>query len=161
MNPLSSAIDEAMKEQYPNGQKPTFLQKAHKQSEKDRWIDHFTLQLQSAGLRAHREFRFHPDRMWRLDFAFPEDKIGVEIDGGGFGRVVICDKCHTSVFRTLKDGRKVAVREGGRHNTGAGMEADAEKGNAAIALGWRIVHFTAKHIRDKSGIELVAALMKK
>lgn len=162
MNPsLGAAIDQAVKEQYPNGNKPTFLQKEHKQSEKDRWVNHFILQLQSVGLSAQREFRFHPVRMWRLDFAFVGDKIGIEIDGGGFGRVVICDKCHVPVMRTLKEGRKVAVREGGRHNTGAGMEADAEKNNAAIALGWRVLHFTSKHIRDKSAIALVESLMKK
>ena len=28
-----------------------------------------------------REYRFHPTRKWRLDFAWPEYRLGVEIDG--------------------------------------------------------------------------------
>ena len=28
------------------------------------------------------EFRFHPERKWRFDFAWPEHKIAVEQEGG-------------------------------------------------------------------------------
>ena len=28
-----------------------------------------------------REYRFHPDRLWRFDFAFPSVKLAVEVDG--------------------------------------------------------------------------------
>lgn len=60
-----------------------------------------------------REHRFHPERMWRFDFAFPSVKLAVEIDGRG------------------------------RHQSIAGVRADCEKGNEAIRLGWRVLHFPA------------------
>lgn len=60
-----------------------------------------------------REHRFHPTRLWRLDFAFPSVKLGVEIDGRG------------------------------RHQTVAGVRADCEKMNEAIRLGWRVMRFPA------------------
>ena len=28
------------------------------------------------------EYRFHPERRWRADFAWPEKKLLVEVDGG-------------------------------------------------------------------------------
>lgn len=30
-----------------------------------------------------REYRFHPARKWRFDFAFPSVKLAVEVDGRG------------------------------------------------------------------------------
>lgn len=28
-----------------------------------------------------REYRFHPERKWRFDFAFPSQRLAVEVDG--------------------------------------------------------------------------------
>jgi len=52
---------------------------------------------------------------WRFDFAWPDDKVAVEIDGNAW---------HT--------------RGGGRHS----QDDDKEKGNLAISLGWRVFHFS-------------------
>lgn len=30
-----------------------------------------------------REHRFHPDRKWRFDFAWPSQRVAVEVDGSG------------------------------------------------------------------------------
>ena len=97
-----------------------------------------------------REFKFHPTRKWRFDYAFPDRKIAIEIEGGTFGRVVVCNNCGSRVMRTLKDGSAVPVREGGRHNTGAGFEADLEKYNEAAILGWRVVRVSAPMILDET-----------
>ncbi len=59
-----------------------------------------------------REYRFHATRKWRLDFAWPDQKIGVELNGGQW----------------IKGG----------HNTGGGTQRDAEKNNSAQFLGWRV-----------------------
>ena len=63
-----------------------------------------------------REFRFHPIRKWRMDYALIEHKIAVEIDGG--------------------------VWTGGRHTIGQGWIKDQEKLNTATAMGWSVFHFT-------------------
>ena len=62
-----------------------------------------------------REHRFHPERRWRFDFAWPEDKVAVEIEG------------------------IVWSEGGGRHQRGKGFEADCLKYLSAMDLGWRIV----------------------
>lgn len=71
---------------------------------------------------ARREYHFHPTRQWRFDFAFP-GLVAVEIDGGQW-----------------KAG-------GGRHNT----DEDRDKLNEAAALGWRVLHFSPKQLRDQGG----------
>jgi len=63
-----------------------------------------------------REYRFHPTRKWRLDFAWPAVRVGVEIQGGTWTR--------------------------GRHTRGIGYERDCEKLNEAQALGWRVFYLT-------------------
>lgn len=61
------------------------------------------------------EFRFHETRKWRFDYAWPERRIAVEIDGG--------------------------VWAGGRHVHPAGYLADLEKLNAALEAGWRVLRY--------------------
>lgn len=73
---------------------------------------HFLSLWQSLGLpeQPQQQFRFHPTRRWRFDFAWPELRVAVEIQGGEFRR--------------------------GRHGRGKGLRSDAEKFRAAARLGW-------------------------
>lgn len=90
----------------------------------------FALHLRAAGLTSGlvREFRFHPSRRWRFDFAWPEQRLAVEVEGG-----------HWS---------------GGRHTRGSGFEADCEKYLHAVVEGWRVLRVTGSMV--KSGVALVA-----
>jgi very-short-patch-repair endonuclease len=80
----------------------------------------------AAALRLHgkdlpapeRELRFHPERRWRFDFAWPAYGVATEVDGGQW-----------------KAG-------GGRHNT----DADRDKLNQAALHGWRIVRLSPQQI---------------
>lgn len=72
--------------------------------------------LKSIGVNVTPEYRFHPIRRWRFDFADPALMIAVEIEGGTW--------------------------VGGRHITGSGYAKDCEKYNTATALGWRVFRFT-------------------
>jgi very-short-patch-repair endonuclease len=65
------------------------------------------------GEAAEREYRFHPTRKWRFDFAWPAYKVAVEIDGRG------------------------------RHQTVDGVRKDCEKHNEAVILGWAVLRFPA------------------
>lgn len=76
-----------------------------------------------------REFVFAPPRKWRLDFAWPEQKLAVEVEGGIFS--------------------------GGRHGRGAGLLADMEKYNAAALQGWRVLRFFTDQVRDGSAIAVL------
>lgn len=49
--------------------------------------DGFLKQVRDAGLpEPTREFRFHPVRRWRADFAWEAQKVLVEIQGGLYGK---------------------------------------------------------------------------
>jgi len=80
-----------------------------------------------------REYRFHPHRRWRFDFAWPVLKIAAEVDGGIYSR--------------------------GRHVRGSGFEKDAEKRNAAVLAGWRVLHFTPRQIKSGNAIKTIETLM--
>lgn len=84
--------------------------------------------LSVMGLRPESQYKFHPERRWRLDFAFPELLIAVEIDGGIFA---------------AENGD-----EAGKHARGAGRCKDMEKRNAAAELGWFILNYGPPHVRS-------------
>ena len=74
----------------------------------------FLAALAQAGIPAPvAEFRFHPTRKWRMDFAWPEHKVFLEIDGGLWIR--------------------------GRHTRPGAMLKSWEKENAAAVQGWRVL----------------------
>ena len=66
-----------------------------------------------------REYRFHPARRWRFDFAWPDRRVAVEIDGNAWH-----------------------VRGGGRH----AQDADREKHNEAVLAGWAVFHLSPQQI---------------
>lgn len=86
-----------------------------------------------------REHTFHAERNWRLDFAWPDVQVAVELDGG-----------------TSRIGRS-------RHTRPKGFQNDCDKLNAAVMEGWSVLRFTAKDIRDRpiQCLELTEALIKR
>jgi very-short-patch-repair endonuclease len=85
------------------------------------------LHLRAAGLpEPIREYRFHPSRRWRFDFAWPAAMLAVEVEGGSWTY--------------------------GRHVRAKGFEADCEKYNAAVLLGWRLLRFTPAMVEDGTAI---------
>lgn len=76
-----------------------------------------------------KELIFHPTRKWRFDFAWPEQKIALEIDG--------------------------AVHQGGRHTQGVGFVKDCEKMNEATILGWQVYRVPTDWIYNGQAYELL------
>ena len=74
------------------------------------------LQQSFKGVEVVKEFRFHPTRKWRFDYAFPSLRVAVEVDGG--------------------------VWTGGRHINPAGYVNDMEKLNTAASMGWLVLRIT-------------------
>lgn len=64
------------------------------------------------------EYKFDPTRKYSADFAFPEKRLLLEIDGG------------------------VYLKHGGRHNT----DKDRDKLNQAAVLGWRVIRFSTQQL---------------
>ena len=80
------------------------------------------------------EYRFHPERRWRFDAAWPEQKVAVECEGGTWS--------------------------GGRHTRGSGFEADARKYAAAILAGWRVFRVTEAHIDSGEAVAWITEALK-
>ncbi len=76
-----------------------------------------------------REARFHPTRRWRFDFAWPEQKVAVEVEGGVYVQ--------------------------GRHSRGKGYEADIEKYNEAALLGWTVLRCTPRQVNSGQTVEWI------
>lgn len=68
----------------------------------------------------HIEYYFHEVRKWRIDFAWPEKKVAVEIEGG--------------------------IWSGGRHVRPQGYIKDMEKYNSLVLHGWLLLRFTPNEI---------------
>lgn len=81
------------------------------------------LHIRAEGLQApKREWRFHPSRMWRFDFAWPELRVAVECEGGTFTN--------------------------GGHTRGAYYRDNCLKYNAAQLAGWIVLRYDMKLIKD-------------
>ena len=75
------------------------------------------------------EYRFHPERLWRMDYAWPASKVALEVDGG--------------------------IWVNGGHNRGAQMLKTWEKENAAAVLGWRFLRCQPKELCAASIIHII------
>lgn len=90
--------------------------------------DTLRFHILAAGLpKPELEYRFHPTRKWRFDFAWPDRMIAAEVDGGIWGR--------------------------GRHVTGAGFLKDCEKLNAAAELGWRVFRYPVNLVKSGEALQ--------
>lgn len=77
--------------------------------------------LQELNLEYVREYKFHPKRRFRFDFAVPRLKLAIEQEGG--------------------------IHVQGRHVRGMGYENDCVKYNLAALEGWILLRYTTNQIR--------------
>lgn len=91
----------------------------------------FHLQINGLGKYFIREHVFIPGRQFMLDFADPINKIGLEVQG--------------AIWSKGKTG----------HNTGTGINRDAEKINLGHMHDWRLFQFTSDTIRSLKAIDLI------
>lgn len=76
-----------------------------------------------------KEYRFHPHRRWRADYALPDAKVLIELEGGLYGN--------------------------GRHNRAAGYLADIEKYNAASMLGYVVLRLGTGQVDHQHVTEII------
>ena len=100
-------------------------------------------------VEAISEYLFHPSRKWRFDYAIPEHKIAVEVEGATFKKSKFTDK---------KTGEEITVM-GGRHNIGEGYLNDMEKYNEAAILGWRVFRVIPKDLITTKTINMLSRAM--
>ena len=82
-----------------------------------------------------REYRFSKKRKFRFDFAWPEFRFAVEIQGG--------------------------VWIDGAHSRGSGLNKDYEKNFWALALGWRVLYICVNQIEGGIAIEWTTTMLNR
>lgn len=92
--------------------------------------DMFTLLCQSElGLTVVKELRFSPRRKWRFDYAIPQYRVALEVEGG--------------------------VWTGGRHTRPQGFLGDIEKYNTATLMGWKVLRTTPEALLSDRTLEML------
>jgi very-short-patch-repair endonuclease len=92
--------------------------------------DMFTAAVKAAlHVECVKEFRFHPIRKWRYDYAILEHKIALEVEGG--------------------------VWTEGRHTRPRGFLGDIEKYNSGTIMGWMILRTTPDRLLTKGTIDML------
>jgi len=80
------------------------------------------------------EYKFHAVRKWRMDYAWPEHRVALEVDGG--------------------------VWTGGKHGRGSGIVKDQEKGNHAACMGWVVIRCVPKDLHSAATFAFLKQAMK-
>lgn len=97
--------------------------------------DLFAFQLDAAGLTGYvREYQAIPGRKFRFDFAFVDERLLVEINGGTYSR--------------------------GAHARPLGIKRDYEKGNLAVQFGWRVLQFDADMVKSGQALEFTERMLR-
>jgi very-short-patch-repair endonuclease len=85
-----------------------------------------------------REHRFDETRRFRLDFAHLPSKLGLEIQGGQWGR----------------------GKSRGKHNRPEGVENDSRKAALAALKGWVVIPFTPRQVNNGEAADFVELWLK-
>ncbi len=113
------------------------LEKEHRKAEREHLEFQFLNQIRVLRLPDPvREYQFCETRKYRADFAWPELKILVEIQGG---------------TRSTK-------RTG--HSTHEGIRRDCEKSNLAQRLGFTVFKFTGDMVKRGEAIQFMEEILK-
>lgn len=79
------------------------------------------------------EYQPIPGRRWRLDYAWPRERVGLEIDGGLFA--------------------------GGRHGGARSVARDLEKRNTLTAARWHVIHVAPSQLWQETTWQWLGALL--
>ena len=71
-------------------------------------------------ISAQKEYKFHTQRRWRIDYCFVEQKLAIEIEGG------------------------IWIK--GRHTRASGFMKDIEKYNEIILAGYDLLRFATEKL---------------
>ena len=86
--------------------------------------------------KPEREYKAIPGENYRFDFAWPDHKVLVEVQGG--------------TWMKGKSG----------HTSGRGIERDTRKLNLAVLAGWRVLQVTTKQVKCGEALSWIMEILK-
>jgi len=93
-------------------------------------------QIRMTGLPTpERQYAAIPGRRHRFDFAWPNFKLLLDVQGGIFTK--------------------------GKHGRGAGIMQDQEKLNLATIEGWHVMHVSVRHIDEGTAVQWLRRFFEK
>ena len=93
------------------------------------------------------EYRFHPERKWRWDYAW-DVAVTEEVDEMGNTWI---HSWPAQLALEVQGG----IWSRGRHATGAGIKGDMEKFSEGAALGWRLLLVEPKDLASPATMDLI------
>lgn len=114
---------------------PTKAKKTRQTKPQPSKTDFFTTLCRSdLKVECVKEYKFHPTRRWRFDYAIPNHKIALEVEGG--------------------------VWTGGRHTSPKGFLGDVEKYNTATLMGWRVLRTIPDELHTNATLQMLRTAMQ-
>ncbi len=87
--------------------------------------------IKTAGLpEPEREYRFDAVKRYRFDFAYPDQMLAIEVEGG------------TWVSNT-------------GHTSGTGYHSNVRKYNLAVVKGWKLLRFTTDMVTSGEALRVI------
>lgn len=99
------------------------------------------LQLDRAGILYEKQFKFHPARKWKADFALMESQMPFDRE---LLNLKILVECEGGVWK-----------KGLGHSSGTGIARDIEKHNEAQICGYRVLRFESNAIKNGEAIRTI------
>jgi very-short-patch-repair endonuclease len=110
------------------------LEKLLRQARNEKWEALLAQQISALGMpQPVKQYRFHESRQWKFDFAYPDRKLAVEIDG--------------------------LSKNPGAHQRFAGIENDCEKRAEALIRGWKILRVTGAMVKSGRAVNYLRHLL--
>lgn len=81
-----------------------------------------------------RNYRFHPTRKFEIDFAWPDLRFGVEVQGGTYS--------------------------GGKHARGVGYTIDCRKMGEAMVLGWTVYACDTVLVKTGEAVNIIEVMIR-
>jgi hypothetical protein len=100
------------------------------------------LQCKLVGLPLpEKEYRFDPERKWRIDYCWPDQKLAVEIEGGIYGTGQPCPVCKR--------------RSVGAHTSIERLKSDLEKYDELAIAGFWLLRFMPEDVEQGRAIAVI------
>lgn len=111
------------------------LKRQQQKAKREALENHLLHQMRCLKLpEPERNYRFHPTRKFEIDFAWPDLRYGVEVQGGTYN--------------------------GGKHARGVGYTIDCRKMGEAMVLGWTVYACDTVLVKTGEAVNIIEVMIR-